>query len=187
MRRREIFLELTSLLDVILILLFVLLTQARTQTTEALAASEADRAEAQALRDRLTETRQELDGARERSEQLQRQILTDKLVLDESLVVTLSAEGFRSIRVESRDSAQSIPYDWGDEAYASNALRSELLGLLRRTERGAVFIVFQFDRAAIYRTEYDMIGRVVNEVKLEAKQRDIPLSYIELDISQGVS
>ena len=40
MKRREIFIELTSLLDVILIILFVLLTQARTQTADAMAAAE---------------------------------------------------------------------------------------------------------------------------------------------------
>ena len=57
MRRREIFLELTSLLDVIMIMLFVLLTQARTQTAEALSAAEADRAAA-------TELRAELSGLR---------------------------------------------------------------------------------------------------------------------------
>ena len=44
MRRREIFIELTSLLDVILIMLFVLLTQAKTQTGEALESAEAARA-----------------------------------------------------------------------------------------------------------------------------------------------
>ena len=36
MKRREIFIELTSLLDVILIMLFILLTQARTRTAQAL-------------------------------------------------------------------------------------------------------------------------------------------------------
>ena len=66
MRRREIFLELTSLLDVIMIMLFVLLTQARTQTAEALSAAEADRAAATELRAELSGLREERDAARER-------------------------------------------------------------------------------------------------------------------------
>ncbi len=185
MRRREIFLELTSLLDVIMIMLFVLLTQARTQTAEALSAAEADRAAATELRAELSGLREERDAALERAEALDRARITDDLVLDESLVITLSADRRGAIRLESEEMQESIPYDWDDDTYAANSLRARLLGLLRQTDREAVFIVFQFDRAAIYRAEYTMIGRVVNEIKLEAKQRDIPLSYMELDTGEN--
>ena len=43
MKKRTIFIELTSLLDVILIMIFVLLTQAKAQTTEAIEDAAADR------------------------------------------------------------------------------------------------------------------------------------------------
>ena len=187
MRRREIFPELTSLLDVIMIMLFVLLTQARTQTAEALSAAEADRAEATELRAELSGLRQERDAALERAEALDRARLTDNLVLDESLVITLSVESRGNLRLESGEIRESIPYDWDDDTYAANALRARLLGMLRQTDREAVFIVFQFDRTAIYHAEYTMIGRVMNEIKLEAKQRDVPLSYMELDIGESLS
>ena len=127
----------------------------------------------------------ELAGFLERAEALDRARITDDLVLDESLVITLSADRRGAIRLESEELQESIPYDWDDDTYAANSLRARLLGLLRQTDREAVFIVFQFDRAAIYRAEYTMIGRVVNEIKLEAKQRDIPLSYMELDTGEN--
>ena len=45
----------------------------------------------------------------------------------------------------------------------------------------AVFLVFQYDRSRIYRTEYDMIRDLLQEVKLEARQREQSLSILELD------
>ena len=187
MRRREIFIELTSLLDVILIMLFVLLTQARTQTADALAEAEAGRgaaATAQRESARLEQENAALsadrDEAREEAAAWQRQILSDALVLDNSLVVTLSADG-TAIRLECEGEAQTIAYRWEDENYARNALRAAL----RQTIAGdkAVFVVFQYDRAAIYRTEYDMLREVLREIKLEARERELPLTLLELDRS----
>ena len=56
MRRREIFIELTSLLDVILIMLFVLLTQARTQTDAAISSKAEAEAAVENVRAALTQT-----------------------------------------------------------------------------------------------------------------------------------
>ncbi len=182
MRRREILIELTSLLDVILIMIFVLLTQARGQTAAALESAEADRAAAEELRTELTLARSEADGFRQEAEALGRQLLTEDLVVDNSLVLTVSTAPGGAIRRESpgRD-AVAIPYDWADDTFAANKLRATLLEDLRSAGEDAVFIVFQYDRQTIYRAEYDMITGVVREIKLEAKQRDIPLSFLELD------
>ena len=186
MKRREIFIELTSLLDVIMIMLFVLLTQARTQTAQALSAAEADRAESTALQTRidalnaeLADAQRELDAAREETAALQRQLLSDDLVLDNSRVVTLSAEGRDRIRVEFDGQSQTVTYRWGDDNYARNALRAAL----RQAAAGdkAVFLVFQYDRSAVYRSEYEMIRELLQEAKLEARQRELPLSILELD------
>ena len=90
MRRREIFIELTSLLDVILIMLFVLLTQAKTQTGEALESAEAARIEAQsaqAERDALLDEREALV---ERADSYRRQAITVGVVEENSLVLTIS-------------------------------------------------------------------------------------------------
>ena len=78
MKRREIFIELTSLLDVILIMLFVLLTQAKTQTADALAAAQADRAQVTALEQQLAESRAETEAARSETEALQQQLANER-------------------------------------------------------------------------------------------------------------
>ena len=205
MRRREIFIELTSLLDVILIMLFVLLTQARTQTTDAIAAAEADRSRAAVLEQELADSRaesaalrteaaalqQEADGLLSQAEKLQeeadsakRRLLSRDLVLDNSLVLTVSVPDPRQIRLETDSGgSQTISYAWEDDNYARNALLSAVRQQMSAEAGQAVFLVFQYDRSAIYRAQYDMIRDVLNEIKLDARQRDTALSVLELDIS----
>ena len=120
MRRREIFIELTSLLDVILIMLFVLLTQAKTQTADALAAAQADRAQVTALEQQLAESRAETDSAK-------RRLLSRDLVTENSLVLTVSVPDGRQIRLETDGGgSQTISYAWEDDNYARNALLSAI-------------------------------------------------------------
>ncbi len=185
MRRREIFIELTSLLDVILIMLFVLLTQARTQTGEALESAEAARVEAQSVQEELDALRGEREALLERVDSYRRQEITVGVVEENSLVVTISLvdAGQRCIRVEPHDGGEiRIPVGSGEDNYAVNRLRTTLSGLVRDSGKETVFVVFQYDRTAIYQTEYAMIGSVVRELKEEARSADVALNYIETDI-----
>lgn len=189
MRRREIFIELTSLLDVILIMLFVLLTQAKSQTGEALETAEAARIEAQSAQDELEALRDEREALLEQVGSYRRQEITVGVVEENSLVLTLSIDdlGERAIRVETRGGEETrIPVGSGEDNYAVNRLRSVLSGLVKESGKETVFVVFQYDRTAIYQTEYTMIGSVVRELKEEARSADIALNYIETDIrSEG--
>ena len=67
------------------------------------------------------------------------------------------------------------------------AVLPTLLSALRQQiEAGggqAVFLVFQFDRTDIYRAQYNMIHDVLGEIKLDARQRELTLSVLELDSS----
>ncbi len=221
MKRREIFIELTSLLDVILIMMFILLTQAKTSTAQALdAAAEAQSASAEvqtelaAARDERDALRAEADEQRaradaeaeradaeaqragaeaerakaqeERADAFQRQLWTENIVLDNSLLLTVSVDKTGGIRLETEDVEQTtLAYDWGDDTYARNRLRGLLLDKLKNTDREAVFLVFQYDRARIYHAEYDMIESIIQEVKQEARRQEIPLSILEMDIHEG--
>jgi len=192
-KRREIFIELTSLLDVILILLFILLTQAKTRTAQALDTAALAESDAAALRTELTAAYDEQDALRakadeagERADALQRQLWTENLVLDSSLVLTVSVEKNGYLRLETEGEGRlNISYDWEDDTYARNRLRSALLDKLKETDREAVFLVFQYDRARIFHAEYDMVEGIIQEVKREARERDIPLSVLELDIYEA--
>ena len=48
-----------------------------------------------------------------------------------------------------------------------------------------MFLVFQYDRARIYHAEYEMIEAIIQEVKQEARTRDIPLSVLEMDLFEA--
>ena len=190
MKRREIFIELTSLLDVIMIMLFVLLTQAKTQTTDALAEAEAGRAAAETAQQQIAQLERdnaaltgERDEAREEAAAWQRQLISDDFVLENSLVVTLSVDERAVIRLETEGQRQTIAYRWEDDNYARNALRAALNTAASGDK--AVFLVFQYDRTAIYRTEYDMVRELLQELKLSAREREASLSILELDRSNA--
>jgi hypothetical protein len=202
-KKRTIFIELTSLLDVILIMIFVLLTQARAQTTEAIEDAAADRAALKEIRRELKDE-QAAAASREESlkaeigaleskaadletqvEELGRQLLTEDLVMDNSLVLTISVAADTSILLEVREGESiRIPYDWNDSTYAVNRLRSLLYEQLGLAEERTVFLVFQYDRTAIYHAEYETILHVVQGTKLEASQKEILLSFIEMDVRE---
>ena len=192
MKRRQIFIELTSLLDVILIMLFILLIQARNTTAQALDTATEAESSAAALQAELAAAYAEQDALRaaadaeaERASALQRQLWTENIVLDNSLLLTVSVDRDGAIRLETEGQGQiAIAYDWSDDVYARNRLRGLLLDKLKTTDREAVFLVFQYDRARVYHAEYEMIESIIQEVKQEARQRDIPLSVLELDIHE---
>ena len=192
MKRRQIFIELTSLLDVILIMLFILLTQAKTRTAEALDTAALAESDAAALRMELTAAYDEqdalqarIDAQEERADALQRQLWTENLVLDNSLLLTVSVDKSGQIRLETEGEAETIPYDWAEDTYAKNRLRGPLLDKLKGTDQEAVFLVFQYDRARVYHAEYNMIEDIIQEVKRVARERDIPLSVLELDLQDA--
>ncbi|MBR6705037.1 MAG: hypothetical protein IKI82_06365 [Lachnospiraceae bacterium] len=134
MKKRTIFIELTSLLDVILIMIFVLLTQARAQTTEAIDDAAADRAALKEIRRELKDE-QAAAASREESlkaeigaleskaadletqvEELGRQLLTEDLVMDNSLVLTISVAADTSILLEVREGRASASPTTGTTA-----------------------------------------------------------------------
>ncbi|MBQ7058040.1 MAG: hypothetical protein IJM83_01865 [Firmicutes bacterium] len=191
MKRREIFIELTSLLDVILIMIFVLLTQAKAQTAKAMDEQAYKEQEAISLQEEVEDLQASLDHAweelgivQEENDQLKRQLMTQDLVLDESLVITIRAEDDKIIREIRDGSADSIAYTWGNETYVSNKLRSMILQDLAETEKHAVFIVFQYDRSNIYQVEYQMIESLIQEIKTTSRDMELALSLMELDISE---
>ena len=179
------------MLDVILIMLFILLIQAKTTTAQAMDASAQAETAAAQMQAELTEARSEraaleaeadeqraradaearrADAEADRADGLQRQLWTENIVLDNSLVLTVSVDKGGDIRLETE---------------GAGTVLIDLLDKLKSTDREAAFLVFQYDRARVYHAEYDMIERIVQEVKGEARDRDIPLSVLELDIHEG--
>lgn len=185
MKKREIFIELTSLLDVILIMLFVILSQAKLQTDEALGQSAQAQTQIQAMQQELETAKSENELLDAQLGKYRRQELSLGVVEENSLIVTISVQqgDVRYILVEQQGGmSQSIALDAQDANYSQNKLRSTVSNLISDSGKQTVFVVFQYERQSIYQSEYRLIGSVVQELKAEAKEAEIALNYIETDI-----
>ena len=183
-RRREIPVELTSLLDVILIMLFVLLLQARTQTEQAQSYAAESTERQAAIEQRLEQAEAERAEAVRERDALSRRILTDQIVLENSVILTLSVGEDRSILAEVENGGnRSIGYAWEEDGEAAEQLRSFCRDFLRTAAGKSVFLVFLYDRNRIYHAEYEMIASVVRQIREEAVQAGIAFSTVEADLS----
>ena len=190
MKRRQIFIELTSLLDVILIMLFMVMVRAEGKTTEAMDHAKQNEAAFEAV----AESYSELESAYEKkaaeaehlSEELEdanRLLLSRDLVTENSDILTVSIMTDRKIRLQSEGRpVQTIVYDWEDPNYAGNKLKAALNDWVDSAGDKSLFFVFQYDRETIYYNEYAMIRASVQELKNDLKKQNKPFYYIELDI-----
>ncbi len=199
MKKRMIFIELTSLLDVILIMLFVLLMQAQSETDKARVHAEEEQAAAVSIEAALQEAEEEkaalissaaalseeLAEANEALDKAARKEITESLVLKNSRVLTISVPREELILVEEDEPStfeERIVYDWENGNYAYNRLKAVLHERFESLNGQAFFVVFQYDREMIYRSAYDLILQAVQDLKLEAKEAETPLSFIEMDV-----
>ncbi len=199
MKKRMIFIELTSLLDVILIMLFVLLMQAQSETDKARVHAQEEQAAAVSIEAALQEAEEEkaalissaaalseeLAEANEALDKAARKEITESLVLKNSRVLTVSVPREELILVEEDEPStfeERIVYDWENGNYAYNRLKAVLHERFESLNGQAFFVVFQYDREMIYRSAYDLILQAVQELKLEAKEAETPLSFIEMDV-----
>lgn len=180
MKKRQILVELTPLLDVILIMLFVLLVQSKTQVE----AAEIDRTEAQS---EVNVLRTELEGAQNALSELQRRERTLGVVDEQSVIVTVSVQETspRRILIEPESGEASyISLDSGRNATATERFKAALCGIVENSGRESVFVVFQYDRNDIYNSEYELISRAAIELKPELSAKGIYMNYAELDLQE---
>ncbi len=163
-RPRQITTELTPLLDVILILLFLVLSQNNTRTAE--------------VQGELDKTRESLEQAQSSLEQA-RDVITGLEEYDEnSLVITISITGAderRTLYVADKESTRGITYGWDNLLYGENALKNELEGRFRAAEGKVVFISFVYDSEKIYKRDHDMVISVLD--KLQGSDENLYVSY----------
>lgn len=181
MKKRQILVELTPLLDVILIMLFVLLVQSKTQVQ----AAETDRSEAESESAVL---RAELDGARNALEEAERRERTLGIVDERSAIVTVSVleTSPRRILIESESGTVTyVSLDSGRSDSARERFLGALRGVVEAEGAESAFVVFQYDRNGIYNSEYELIRDCVLELKPELLREGIYINYAEIDLLEG--
>ncbi len=194
MKKRQIFIELTSLLDVILIMLFMVMVRAEGKTVEAIDSAKQNEAaletlsrEYDVLESAYAEKASEVEALQESLDEANSLLLSRDLVAENSDILTVFVREDRLIIVRSEGRQnQAITYDWENPVYACNKLKAAMKAWIDRAEDKSLFFVFQYDREQIYYNEYEMIRNAVQELKNELKKENRSLNYIEMDVRQDV-
>ncbi len=166
-RPRQITTELTPLLDVILILLFLVLSQNNTRTAE--------------VQGELDKTRESLDQAQSSLEQAQNVITGLEEYDENTLVITISiteADEQRTLYVADKESTRGITYGWDNLLYGENALKNELENRFKAAKGKVVFISFVYNSEKIYKRDHDMVISVLD--KLQGSDEDLYVSYKDI-------
>lgn len=169
MRNRSIIIELTALLDVIIIMMFVILVQSGNQVETAQASAAELAAKQEALLEEYALLTEEAEELRTENDRLGRWVDGRATADENSHVITLSVRNTperRFIVVESEGVENArIPLSWDNGQYAANALYAELTSSIQKSSRQVVFLVFHYDRAAIYQTDYMLVHNAIQQQK----------------------
>jgi len=181
MKQSSIIVELTPLLDVILIILFLILVQSAgrvdivyAETREAFEiALEAYKAEFGDEVDHLRQANVEFDALR--------------LGLEEDtdiIIINISSNpinrDMRTILLESTGTVVEIPLTWDGLARdeASRTLNTALAEQIRTTNSAVTFVVFQFDSDGVFAADHQLIRLAIHNQRLHNPQ----VFFAEMDI-----
>lgn len=160
--KKEISLELTSLLDVILILLFLFMAQSGRQT--------------EAAENALNEANAALDAAQNKLADAQRTAQAYAELDSRADIITVTVEktddGRRISVIRENVSGdgyrKDIDFDWDNVKYAKNALNTEFRTLAaERSPEKPLFVMFLYDSGDIYNSDFQVINEAVLKLSEE--------------------
>lgn len=159
---RKAVIDLTPLLDVILILLFLILASVSTQAEQ----MAGDAAKAQ----------RQIDTLQAEKDALQRTvegfaILDQKAQLINVFLEKGSSNVSRTIHVETAAGTSTFLLTWSNGGVVQTALEEKLSALCNgnsEAEKQISFITFRYDRNSIYQSDYTMISNAITSVKIHA-------------------
>lgn len=164
-RRNSIGIELTPLLDVILILLFLVITQNNAETERI--AEEYETSEQQHIENE-SRLEAELENSRLQTADAEN-IISGYESFDEYSVIiavgiTRRSDGTRTVSLSENGEISHISYGWDSLRYGENALRAELEKMISSAEDRPVFISFNYDENDIYLRDYQLIASVLDDL-----------------------
>lgn len=173
-KRKSVIVELTSLLDVIFIMLFMVMNRSQTAAEEAQSNAEAEVAAAQVQVETMKEEVEsyriiidEVEADRLNLESIKNKLNSYEVFKKYASIISVSVLDHsykRTIMVENGDSAVNTDFNWDNMDYAKNAL-SETLNSCIKDSENPVFIVFSYNGDKIYRQDYNMVSEVMTEVQ----------------------
>lgn len=191
---RKTVIDLTALLDVILIMLYFVLANAGAAAAQTRQDAAGLAEENAALTQQLAQTSQEnqalaaaLGGLTGENESLEDQLAGFSFLRESCLVIRIyvtGGEDQRTVHVEAEDSTQTFPLTWDNAASLRPALKEELARLIQGAENSlAVFLLFRYDAGSIYRADYEWITGVMEQVRGEYPA----LHYAQYDTTQEIA
>ncbi len=167
-RRRNIVIDLTSLLDVILILLFLILMSASASVERVRDGAAADKARLE----QLTADNAVLRGEKERLQRdLDGYVYLDAHARFIHVFIESAPSGAREVCLESGEDVRKFTLTWQNAAVVRAALSQALSSMCEiwPADGGeqVVYILLRYDRNRIYQTDYALLASVIAGVKGE--------------------
>lgn len=169
MRNRGIFVELTSLLDVILIIMFLILMQSEERANMAYSEAKEEFAmELEALKEEVNENVAEKEEVTAELEALKIGLEGDSYFILINLQATGKDRNHRTVLVESGGKAtEQIELIWDKNVRNDtfNALDDLLSTTISESDAQMIFIVFKFNSKDIYEDDHKMIKLAIQRQK----------------------
>ena len=179
MRKRDIILDFTSLLDVIMILLFIVISNTA-------AASAKVSEEAQKAQEDLDAAESEISDLEYRLETKEAAEESYEIYTSEAVIVTLlnsEKDGAHILTMftgENSEDADTIRMGENSTQNTRNRIRTYIADILNNTENQPVYIVFRYDKYTIYRLEFEAVREELGKLSREYKE----VFFKERDLSE---
>lgn len=173
-RRREIAIDLTALLDVILIILFMFVVRSTTEVTTT------------ENNVKVSNEIQQVESLKEENTNLKKQIITNSVLDDTCLVMTIFVENEeednnkRKLNIKSNTTdVEKVEYNWENISYAKNKLKDKLYTTFKEVKdtNQMILIVFQYNENKIFNTDYKFVDSVLKDIS--ENHEDIYLAYYD--------
>lgn len=172
-KRKSVIIELTSLLDVIFIMLFMVMNQSQNAAAEAKNNAELEIAAAKTEVSQMAEERDdykailsEVEEERENLEYMENRIESLESFSEYARIISvyiLDGGYKRSIKIADEGEIASIDFNSENMDYGKNKLILALNDYIKSDET-PVFITFSYHSDKIYRQDYNMISEAITSV-----------------------
>ena len=173
-KRKSVIVELTSLLDVIFIMLFMVMNQSQTAAEEAQSDAAAEVAAAQVQVEAMEEEVEgyrviidEVEADRLNLESIKNKLNSYEVFEEYATIISVSVLDHsykRTIIVENGGETVNTDFSWDNMDYAESSLNETLNSCIKDSEN-PVFIVFSYNGDKIYRQDYNMVSEVMTKVQ----------------------
>ena len=164
-RRNNIAVELTPLLDVILIILFLIISQQNAESERVKAEAEMAAAEYDSRIEQLSEEYSQAEEELFNAENTAAGYKSfDELSVIVSVGIKRSPDGTRTVYISENGETSTFKYGWDNLRYGENSLEAVLSGCISGSGENPVFISFNYDEDDIYLRDYTLVTDVLERL-----------------------